>query len=267
MDDHNKTRIQATMTLLWFSSAFVLTAQTPPEPSPQPSNLTSQDLARGKQLFEAQCAPCHGIHGTGGRGANLALPTLKHAADDAALFSVIRYGIENTGMPETWQMTDREIWLVVAHVRALGRVAAETLPGDPLKGKLLFETQGCSTCHIVNGTGGGLGPDLDEVGARRSASHLRQCLLSPASALPAGFMMIRAIRQDGSAVEGIRVNEDSFTIQLLDLSGHFHSLRKRQLQRLDYQSGTTPMPSYRNKLSSLEIDDLIAYLAGLRGKS
>jgi len=267
MDNLNNTRMHATMPLLFFSSVFLLAAQTPSEPTPQPTKLTSQDLARGKQLFEAQCAPCHGILGTGGKGANLALPTLKHAADDAALFSVIRHGIENTGMPETWQMTDREIWLVVSHVRALGRVAAETLPGDPIKGKLLFETQGCSTCHMVNGAGGSLGPNLDEVGARRSASHLRQCLLAPNSALPAGFMMIHAIRGDGSTLEGIRVNEDSFTIQLRDLSGHFHSLRKQQLQKLDYQSGTTPMPSYRNKLSSLEVDDLIAYLAGLRGKS
>jgi putative heme-binding domain-containing protein len=206
------------------------------------------------------------MQGTGGKGANLARPTLKHAADDATLFSVIQEGIENTGMPAAWQMTGREIWLVVAHVRSLGRVAVEKLPGDPAKGKTLFAAQGCGTCHIVSGSGGALGPELDEVGARRSSGRLRQCLLEPGSALPDGFVMVRAVRSDGSVLEGIRVNEDSFSIQLRDLANRFHSLRKQQLQTLEYKSAATPMPSYRNKLSPLEMDHLVAYLAGLRGK-
>jgi cytochrome c oxidase cbb3-type subunit III len=253
--------------LLWFACVWALGAQTPPEHSAQPTNLTPQDLARGKQLFQAQCSPCHGILGTGGKGANLARPTLKHAADDAALFSTIQEGIDNTGMPGAWQMTDREIWLVVAHVRSLGRVAVEKLPGDPAKGKTLFESQGCGGCHMVDGAGGSLGPDLDEVGARRSSERLRQCLLEPGSALPDGFVMVRAILGDGSVLEGIRVNEDSFTIQIRDLTNRFHSLRKQQLRTLEYKSEATPMPSYREKLSPLEMDHLVAYLASLRGKT
>lgn len=248
--------------LLW--CALMLCAQSP---SPQPTNLTPQDIARGKQLFQGQCSPCHGVLGTGGKGANLARPTLKHAADDKALFSIIQDGIENTGMPAAWQMTDREIWLVIAHVRSLGRVAVEKLPGDPAQGKKVFESRGCTTCHIVNGAGGNLGPDLDEVGARRSSEHLRRCLLAPGTALPDGFIMIRAIRPNGSVVEGIRVNEDSFTIQLRDTTGRFHSFRKQQLKKLEYKSGATPMPSYRDLLSPSDLDDLIAYLAGLRGKA
>ena len=250
----------------YLSLGLTLTSQTP-APSPQPTDLTPQDLARGKRLFEAQCSPCHGMLGTGGKGANLARPTLKHAATDAALFSVIQDGIENTGMPGAWQMTDREIWLVIAHVRSLGRVAVEKLPGDPSKGKALFASRGCGTCHMVNGSGGNLGPTLDEVGARRSSERLRQCLLTPGSALPDGFLMISAVLANGSTVEGIRVNEDSFTIQLRDVTGRFHSLRKQQLLKLEYKSGATPMPSYLDLLSTADIDDVIAYLAGLRGKT
>jgi cytochrome c oxidase cbb3-type subunit 3 len=249
--------------LFWLSCALALGAQAPP---PHSANFRPQDLAHGKQLFEAQCSPCHGIQGTGGTGANLARPTLKHAADDGGLFSVIQDGIENTGMPRTWQMTDHEIWLVVAYVRSLGRVAVEKLPGDPTLGKALFAAHGCGGCHMVNGAGGSLGPELDEVGARRSSERLRQCLLEPGSALPDGFVVVRAVRGDGSVLEGIRVNEDSFTIQVRDLANRFHSLRKRQLRTLEYKSGTTPMPSYRDKFSPLETDHLVAYLASLRGK-
>ena len=252
--------------LVWFSWVLALGAQVPAPHSAQPAHLTSQDLARGKQLFEAQCSPCHGIQGTGGKGANLVLPTLKHAADDAGLFSIIQDGIDNTGMPRTWQMTDHEIWLVVAHVRSLGRVAVEQLPGDPAQGRALFAAEGCGGCHIVNGVGGSLGPDLDEVGARRSSGRLRQSLLAPGSALPDGFVMVRAVRADGSVLEGVRVNEDSFTMQLRDLANRFYSVRKQQLQSLEYKSAATPMPGYGDKLSPLEIDHLVAYLASLRGK-
>jgi cytochrome c oxidase cbb3-type subunit 3 len=256
-------RLIGSISFLWLLSAR---AQTPAAQPPQPSNLTPQDLTRGKQLFEAQCAPCHGIQGTGGKGANLARPTLKHAADDAGLFAVIQNGIENTGMPGAWQMTDREVWLVAAHVRSLGRVAVENLPGDPAKGKALFRSLGCGACHIVDGVGGNLGPELTEVGARRSPERLRQCLLDPGKALPDGFVMVRAVQRDGSALEGIRVNEDSFTIQLRDLANTFHSLRKQQLQALEYKPEATPMPGYRDKLSGVEVDHLVAYLASLRGQ-
>ena len=157
--------------------------------------LVAQDAAGGKQLFEAQCAPCHGLRGTGGKGANLTLPVLKHAADDDTLFAVIRHGIDNTGMPETWQMTDHEIRLVIAYIRSLQRVSIEKLPGDPAAGKALFRAQGCGGCHMVNGIGGSLGPELDAVGARRSSERLRQCLLEPGRAVPDGFVMVRAVRQ------------------------------------------------------------------------
>jgi putative heme-binding domain-containing protein len=229
------------------------------------ANLTPQDLAHGKQIFQAQCSPCHGIDGTGGTGANLAVPTLKHAANDAALFDVIQGGITGTGMPYSF-LGDHEIWLLVAYVRSLGRTAVENLPGDPAKGNMLFTSQGCPACHMVNGVGGVMGPDLSEVGARRSSQRLRQCLLDPSSALPNGFVMVRAVRNDGTVLEGLRINEDSFSIQLRDTANHFYSLRKRQLQTLVYQKDATPMPSYRDKLSASELDNLVAYLAGLRGK-
>ncbi len=252
------------MGAVWLFCASSLLAQTL-QLTTRPAKLTAQDLARGKQLFEAQCAPCHGIQGTGGKGANLAQPTLKHAADDAALFSVIREGIENTGMPGAWQMTEREVWLVVAHVRSLGRVATENLLGDPIKGKALFATHGCSGCHIVDGVGGDLGPELTEVGARRNAARLRQCLLEPGKALPDGFVVVRAVQQNGVELEGVRVNEDSFTVQIRDFANRFHSFRKQELRSLEYEPEATPMPGYRDKLSAPEIDDLIAYLANLRG--
>jgi cytochrome c oxidase cbb3-type subunit 3 len=229
------------------------------------ASLTPADAANGKRLFEAQCAPCHGIDGRGGKGANLAIPRLRHAVDNQELIAVIREGIEGTGMLRAWQLDDRELLQVAAYVRSLARVAATSTPGDPVRGRAVFEARGCSGCHIVNGAGSGLGPELTEVGARRGPQYLRKKLLNPAEETADGFLMVRAVIAGGTEVRGIRVNEDSFTIQIKDAASRFHSFRKSDLARLEKEAGKTLMPSFGATLPAAELDDLVSYLAGLRG--
>jgi len=229
------------------------------------ASLTIADVAGGKRLFEAQCAPCHGIDGRGGKGANLAIPRLKHATDNQELVAVIREGIEGTGMLRAWQLDDRELLQVAAYVRSLAGVAASATPGDPEHGRALFEARGCKGCHIVNGTGSSLAPELTAVGARRGTQYLRKKLLNPGAETTDGFLMIRAILRDGREVRGFRVNEDSFTIQIKDADNRFHSFRKAGLARLEKEFGQTLMPSFGATLAAGELDDLVAYLAGLKG--
>src|SRR5262249_55405702 len=76
--------------------------------STKASSPKAPDQARGKRLFEGQCARCHGMQGGGGIGANLRRPKLRRAADDESLFDLIQNGIPGTGMPDTWAMTDNE---------------------------------------------------------------------------------------------------------------------------------------------------------------
>ena len=223
----------------------------------------ADDLAAGKRLFEAHCSPCHGQTGTGGRGPSLAKPKFKH--DD--LFKVIQFGIPDTEMPGAWQLTDREVSQVETYVRSLGRIAPAALPGNPERGKALYAGKGgCGACHIVNGAGRGYGPELSEAGARRSPAYLRESLLDPAASFPDNFAMVRAVVKNGTEIRGIRVNEDSFTIQIRDAQNRFHSLRKADIVTLEKNTTTSPMPSYRTTLSDSEIDDVIAYLATLRGE-
>jgi cytochrome c oxidase cbb3-type subunit 3 len=230
--------------------------------STQPTN----DLAGGEKLFTAHCALCHGIGGTGGRGPALNRPELRSASSDLALFKIIQTGIEGTEMPGAWQLTDREINQLAGYVKSLGRTDIVKLPGDPVKGKQYYDTKGgCSTCHIAAGKGGNMGPDLTDIGARRSAAYLREALLDPGAAVPQGFLVVSLTTRDGKRVRGVRSNEDSFTIQLRDASNAFHSFRKNQLTELKKEFGTSLMPGYRDVFGASEIDDLVAYLAGLRG--
>ncbi len=245
--------------MIWAVLAVILAAQLPQSPD---------DVSRGKRLYEGHCAICHGQTGTGSNGPSLAKPTLVRASDDASLVRIIANGIPGTEMPGAWQMTDRERNQVAAYVRSLGRVAVEKLPGDAARGKAIYEGKGgCNACHIVRGKGASLGPELTEVGARRSAARLRQALVDPGSALPEDFTMVRAVTTGGGEVRGVRVNEDSFTIQIRDTDGRLHSLRKRSIKTLERLANQSPMPSFGKSLSAAELDDLVAYLASLRGKS
>lgn len=248
--------------------AALLIAAACGAPSRQPADpiaaMTPADLAHGRRLFESQCADCHGATGEGGRGANLAVPHLKYAPDNAALFRVIMSGIDGTEMPAVRGFADRDVWHVAGYVRTLGRTAAVTLPGNARRGEKLYASLQCASCHTINAQGGTLGPDLTGVGVRRNAMFLRDCLVDPAKTLPENFVMIRARTLNGREVRGIRVNEDTFTIQIKSLDGQFSSFRKTALASLD-KLQETPMPSYRGRLFGPNLDDLVAYLASLRG--
>jgi len=232
---------------------------------------TESDLARGQRLFESRCARCHGVKGTGGTGPSLAHARLRRAADDDALFALIKEGIPGTEMPDDWTITDREIRHVVGYVRSLGRAEAVPLPGDAAKGKALYAKSDCSKCHVVNGQGGTLGPDLTDVGRRRGAAHLRQVLLDPGSSKLIDtygyrtFLNVQVATHDGRVLRGLRVNEDSFTIQLRDADNTLHSIEKREVAEMKRELEASVMPGYAKTLSPREIDDLVAFLAGLRG--
>jgi cytochrome c oxidase cbb3-type subunit 3 len=170
-------------------------------------------------------------------------------------------------MPGAWQLSPREVKGVVAYVRSLGSITLEPLPGDASRGERLFKTKGCDTCHMVRGQGSGFGPELTDIGSKRSAAFLRESLIAPEAVVPDDFLLVELITASGATIRGARVNEDTFSIQIKEVSGELHSYRKSALKDLRKLRGKSPMPSYDGALKPDEMDDLIAYLASLRGNS
>jgi len=232
-------------------------------PSKNP-NTSEADVAAGKKLFNGRCAGCHGPAGEGGKGANLAVPRLTRAQEDRALYRVIRYGVPDTEMPASL-MDAHEIWQVAAFVRTLGRVQSVAVTGDAANGASLFKGKGgCIGCHTVGLEGGRSGPALSGVGARRGAQHLRAKLLDPSASVPENFRMVHITTRDGKTIRGQQLNEDTFSIQLRDGADRFHSLWREDIAAITSER-KTPMPSYKGRLSDSEIDDVVAYMASLRG--
>ncbi|MGH9672916.1 MAG: c-type cytochrome [Bryobacteraceae bacterium] len=228
------------------------------------------EIAKGEKLFLNQCSLCHGAKGEGGRGSMLAVPKLSRAPDDDALVKVIEDGIPRTEMGGAWTMNEYEIRQVAAYVRTLGRVPRANVPGDPKRGEAVYRgSAGCVACHGLKNASGGVtgglsGPELSSIGLRRSVEYLRAALLEPEAAVPDGFLQVRARLRDGRVVTGLRINEDTFSIQVRDPADRTYSFWKHELAELQRDKGKSPMPSYKDKLTPVEIDDLIAFLVSLR---
>jgi len=257
------------------ASGAVTQAQIPRDTTPVVAKTSPADIATGKALYEANCSKCHGLDGGGSDG-----PSLQGVAQrigDEAVGNIIRGGIPGTGMNGFGSLTVDETGQVVGYLRSLGNTAdMEIAKGDPTKGKAVYDSSGCAGCHIISGEGGGVGPELTRVGAMRGPSYLRTTLLTPGAILPkeggamergrfTQFLFVHVVTKDGRSVDGTRVYEDSFTIELKDATGRFHSFRKLDLCELKKEPGKSVMPSFKDTLSATQLDDLVAYLAGLKG--
>ena len=236
------------------------------------------ELAKGRKVFEAQCAECHGPMGEGSRGPTLAQSNLPRASDDASLQRIIQNGIPGTEMPAP-RLQPGELPVLAAYVRSLGRMPIETVPGDAQKGAELFKTKGaCMSCHTLNGQGLAIGPDMTDVGRRRGVAFLRRSLVEPGADVPqsatpvnlegqpANFLFVRAKTRAGQDVAGIRINESTYSIQLRDLTGRIHSYFKSELAELNKDKGVSPMPVYSAVFTPAEMNDVLAYLVSLRGE-
>lgn len=253
-----------------------VSGQDPARASARDAAADGVDLEAGRSHYLANCARCHGVEGGGGEGPPLARSTLRRAPTDAALVRLMVSGIDGSAMGGVWWLTRADLENLAGYVRALapaGEHATDALPGDPSRGRAVFEESGCDRCHTVGGFGTARGPDLTHVGGRRGASHLREAIVDPAAALPRGltamprdfvdYLVVRVVTDDGVTVRGMRMNEDTYTIQIKDARGVIHSFYKPEVQVLEREFDRSLMQSYADRLSQDELDDLVAYLASL----
>ncbi|MDX2043700.1 MAG: c-type cytochrome [Acidobacteriota bacterium] len=243
-----------------------------------PREAWPQTAKTGAQLYQTHCAACHGQTGEGNSGPTLATPRLVRATNEAALLKIIKEGIAGTEMPSS-RLDDAQIKQLAAFVQDLGKLPVEKPSGDAIRGAKLYAGKGgCADCHAINGEGNSYGPDLSDIGLRRGAKHLLTSLIDPTADVPKSylqfrpgtavtdnFLQVRIVTRTGQRINGVRVNEDSFTIHVREMSGQIHSFFKSELRQLHKDWGKSSMPSYR-KLTQTDLDDLVAYLLTLRGE-
>jgi putative heme-binding domain-containing protein len=256
--------LRAVLALLWAGPCFV-SAQAPPA-QVRPGEYAPADIAYGARLYDAQCTTCHGANGDGVGGVDLRGGTFRSAVTDQDLTRVITTGIPGKGML-AFKFDAAELTGIVAYLRNMNTFDRGSVKaGDADRGRTVLEGKGgCLTCHRVGAQGSRLAPDLSDIGAVRSAGSLQRSLVDPSSQMMPINRPIRAVTADGRVINGRRLNEDTYTVQLLDDHERLVSLAKADVREFTI-STTSPMPSYNNTLSSDELADLVAYLLSLKGR-
>jgi len=228
-----------------------------------PKQYTKAEILVGARVYGAQCIHCHGREGDAIGGIDLRRVRLRRALSDQDIARVITAGIPDAGMPPL-TLQPAETSGVVAFIRAGFDTSATVIVGDATRGRAIFEGKGeCGMCHRVNGRGPRLAPDLSDIGLTRSPAALQRSLTDPTSAMLPINRPVRIVTRDGKTVTGRRLNEDTYTVQVIDSQERLLSIAKRDIHTFDIEL-RSPMPSYATRLTSDEIADLVTYLRTLR---
>jgi putative heme-binding domain-containing protein len=285
---HVHSHVAGILRLYGAACTISLMLMAPPRGIAQETNPYAGDARAakaGESQFRSNCAFCHGLGARGGgRGPDLTRAQKRHGKTDAELFRTINEGIPGTAMPQngtTGQgvgMTAEEIWQVITYIRSLEKKSAAYAEGDAARGDKLFHTSaGCFTCHMVSGKGGRLGPDLTNIATARAAEALEDSVRNPSRRLAIGLIentkefpheyeTVTVATQDEQTFTGVALNEDNFSLQMMDTVQQIHLFEKDKLKSFK-KTRESLMPAYGEKtLSNQDLHDLLAYLSAVSAK-
>jgi putative heme-binding domain-containing protein len=217
----------------------------------------------GEELYNANCVDCHGPEGDVVPGVDLGHGRFRRATTDPELVGIVLRGIPGTGMPPN-NFSEAQASAIVQFLRAKASRSAASA-GNATNGHAIFFGKGnCASCHRVNGVGARTGPDLSDVGRLRHSPDIERSILEPDFYIIPSNRFVRIVMNDGASIAGRLLNQDTFTVQILDSKEQLQSLQRSNIRELTFVD-KSPMPPYRGKLSSQEMTDLVSYLVSLKG--
>ena len=256
----------------WLAASLLVTAftlapaaaQDPADPSLPAENPFGRDPAAiqsGDVIFHERCAVCHGQKAQGSMAANLVQTRSVRRGSQAALFKLIRNGIPGTDMPPQPDLPENGIWQIISYLRSLALPGQQPpLEGDPQAGRVVFQEAGCISCHIVNGTGGFLGPSLDSIAVKKASGEIREDVLDPDAQLASGFEPIAVETSEGRRVEGVLKNEDTFQVLILTAEGEVETFQRSGLKALTMLKRSVMPADYNARLPPQDLQNLLAFL-------
>lgn len=252
-------------TIILFAMAVAVGAAQAPKTNPLAGDPKAAE--QGRVAFRGSCSLCHGIKGEGGRGPDLTLGTYSAGSSDADLYNVISNGVTGTEMAGfATRFESDDIWRLVSYVRSIAGSASNRVTGNAGNGERLFWTKGqCGQCHMVDGRGKRMGPELTQVGRQRSAAYLRESVVNPGADLTPGYATITVVTKDGKKIVGTQRGYDDFSAQLMDASETYYSFQKSDVASITQEYKSLMPNTFGRLFNQSELNDLIAYMASLRG--
>jgi len=224
---------------------------------------TSAAVEAGSRLYVSECALCHGPQGERVDGIDLRRGRFRGARSDDDLRRIITTGVGDSRMP-AFAFSAAELDGIIAYIRAgFDPSGVAVRIGDAARGRAVFQGAGnCASCHRVQGVGPRTAPDLSDIGAVRTPASLQRSLLDPYTALLPINRPVRAVTRSGEIIQGRRLNEDTYSVQLIDSREQLRSRVKSEL--VDFAGLQTPTHE-PTMLSGDQRSDVIGYLLSLTG--
>jgi cytochrome c oxidase cbb3-type subunit 3 len=253
-----------TLTVAALSTAAAMSASAQTVPAANPLAGNADAIRFGTGLYRARCADCHGMDARGVRSPDLTQVWASGRTDDG-LFKTVKNGVPGTEMPANPRMFDHEIWQVLAYLRTLAASAPTDPPkGNAENGQRVFRAN-CAGCHRVDGTGGRLGPDLSRVGVARTRDMMVKQIRGATEDFRPGYEPVTVTSSDGQPIHGVKKNEDSFSVQIMDTRERIQGYQKDKMKSVANDTKSA-MPTYGpERLNESDLDDVIRYLQTLRG--
>jgi len=248
-----------------------------------------QFISEGAKLFAPVCgnAYCHGASGKGG-GA----PRLRgRGLDPVYLFKTISSGISGTAMLSfKSEFSDEQIWKIVAFIMSdaatnpaivvegttLDRTTVATpksgdsessfMTGSAEAGKALFfdssQSKSCHSCHLLQGEGTPIGPDLSKLSNETPKELLQKIVLKRQINDPR-FATLNITLRSGDKIIGVKKEEDGDSIRVYDtteLPAVLRTVRKTEIVKLDTSNESVMPKDYASIYSMKQLLDLITFL-------
>ena len=241
-------------------AAFIFTFVIPTVGAQYPQ----AEVEVGFNLYNTNCITCHGANGDSVSGVSFRSGQFRRASTDAELNRLIQTGIPGTAMPPG-RFGTADLAGLVAYVRSMRDFDTKPARGDASRGRALVEGKaGCLTCHRINGKGSRVAPDLSDIGAVRAPDAIERTMVDSSSTMLPINRSIRAVTRTGKVITGRRLNEDTYSVQIIDSEERLVSLMKSDLKEYTVLK-TSTMPSFKNTLTAMELDDVVTYLRTLKG--
>ena len=271
-------RVISVLALLLISAAASTLAQRrggPPEPA-NPFAGNPEAVREGESLYNQRCTTCHAPNGGAGE-IGPAIVSAERAAinpSDAQTFNIIKNGVKGTPMTPQ-RLTDDEIWKITTYIHALRGTAIDNpLPGDVAHGEQIFWDKGqCGTCHMLKGKGGLTAPDLNNIAGTRKASTIIAALTKEQhheygsggahlQTLPPmdSYLPVHVTTADGQTVDGVLLNEDGYSLQMIGNDQQLHLFDRAKLRRVVVEPKSLMPTDYDKRLTREEFQDLLAFL-------
>jgi len=240
------------------------TARTEVRVTKNPLQGSPDAIRDGGTKFRSRCAGCHGPDARGYIGPDIT-GLWASGGTDERIFGIVRRGVPGSEMTpaDPLRVPDREIWQVLAYLATLRAAPVTPSSGDAQNGERIFRAN-CGSCHMVNGRGGQLGPDLSLVGSGRPRAVLLNKVRGTSNTIRPGYETVTVVTRDGQRISGVKKNEDEFSIQIVDMRERLQGYLKMNLTEIVNEPRSV-MPAYgAERLNDRDVDDLLQYLGTLR---